>query len=84
MKKTYENPLLLIILMLLPLFTKAQLTWQNPLPQGNTLTAVHFVNSNVGTAVGKFGTIMHTTDGGNTWTVQESGTTRDFNGGFRC
>ncbi len=80
MKKTYENPLLLIILMLLPLFTKAQLTWQNPLPQGNTLTAVHFVNSNVGTAVGKFGTIMHTTDGGNTWTVQESGTTRDFNG----
>ena len=26
--------------------------WQNPLPQGNKLRAVHFVNATMGTAVG--------------------------------
>ncbi len=50
---------------------------QNPLPQGNILEAVHFVNATTGTAVGWFGTILRTTDGGSTWVVQTSGTT-DF------
>ena len=38
--------------------------WQNPLPQGHALHAVHFVNATTGTAVGDFGTILRTTDGG--------------------
>lgn len=29
-----------------PLF--AQWTWQNPLPQGNTLHAVHFIDASAG------------------------------------
>src|SRR5258707_9438478 len=49
--------------------------WQNPLPQGNPLRAVSFVDANTGTAVGDYGTILRTTDGGATWTLQTSGTT---------
>ena len=49
--------------------------WQNPLPQGNTLTAVSFTDANTGTAVGRGGTILHTTNGGATWVSQSSGTT---------
>ncbi|MGH7457376.1 MAG: hypothetical protein ACRENG_38860, partial [bacterium] len=47
--------------------------WQNPLPQGNTLRAVHFINTNIGTAVGRCGTVLHTADGGRIWTKQNSG-----------
>ena len=38
--------------------------WQNPLPQGDTLSGVSFVDANTGTAVGGGGTILRTTDGG--------------------
>ncbi len=48
--------------------------WQNPLPQGNPLLAVHFVNATTGTAVGDGGTILRTTDGGSSWVSQTSGT----------
>jgi len=47
--------------------------WQNPLPQGNWLNDVMFVNETTGWAVGDRGTIIHTTDGGQSWTWQESG-----------
>src|SRR5205809_7929077 len=49
--------------------------WQNPLPQGNNLRGTSFVDANTGTVVGEYGTIVRTTDGGNSWTVQASGTT---------
>ncbi|HEU5316964.1 MAG TPA: YCF48-related protein [Chloroflexota bacterium] len=48
--------------------------WQNPVPQGNDLHDVEFVDANVGWAVGKGGIIMRTTDGGAGWTIQNSGT----------
>src|SRR3990172_1852344 len=48
--------------------------WQNPLPQGNSLTAVTFIDANIGFSVGYTGTILRTTDGGNTWESQSSGT----------
>src|ERR1700687_2720927 len=48
--------------------------WQNPLPQGNYLLGVSFVDANSGTAVGDAGTILRTTDGGATWNRQTSGT----------
>jgi len=60
--------------------------WQNPLPQGNYLWAVHFANattgttevlrgvsfadSTTGTAVGDDGVILRTTDGGSSWMHQ--------------
>jgi len=39
---------------------------------------VSFVDANTGTAVGDFGTILRTTDGGATWTLQISGTTNNL------
>ena len=47
--------------------------WQNPLPQGNGLRSVSFTDANTGTAVGYLGTILRTTDGGETWHQQQSG-----------
>jgi photosystem II stability/assembly factor-like uncharacterized protein len=37
--------------------------WQNPLPQGNPLTSVKFISSEVGWAVGEGGIILKTTNG---------------------
>jgi len=69
--------LLFIALLLLQPITVAQegWFWQNPLPQGNSLFGVSFTDANTGTAVGTYGTILRTTNGGDTWTRQTSGTT---------
>ena len=53
------------------------LSWQNPLPQGNNLSSVYFPNATTGYIVGDAGTILKTTDAGTSWTTQISGT---FNG----
>ncbi len=58
----------------------AQWVWQNPLPQGNSLYGVSFVDASNGTAVGGYGTILRTTDGGQNWTIQSSGTTSTLYG----
>src|SRR5437762_3917961 len=50
--------------------------WQNPLPQGNNLRGASFVDANNGTVVGEYGMIVRTTSGGNSWTIQASGTTQ--------
>ena len=55
--------------------SSAKWRWQNPLPQGNNLRAASLVDANTGTLVGDYGTIVRTTDGGNNWTIQSSGTT---------
>ncbi len=47
--------------------------WQNPLPQGNHLHGVDFIDAETGVAVGAGGTILRTTDGGRHWTMQASG-----------
>src|SRR6266480_5752182 len=54
----------------------SQWHWQNPLPQGNNLRGASFVDANTGTVVGENGTIVRTTDSGNSWTIQTSGTTQ--------
>jgi photosystem II stability/assembly factor-like uncharacterized protein len=50
-------------------------TWQEVAPTYENLNGIHFVNETHGWAVGDNGTILHTEDGGNTWTKQNSGTT---------
>src|SRR5881398_501522 len=55
-----------------------QWRWKNPLPQGNNLRGASFVDANTGTVVGEHGTIVRTTDGGNSWTIQSSGTTQNL------
>ena len=52
--------------------------WQNPLPQGNDLRGASFIDANTGTVVGYYGTIVRTTDGGNNWRIQTSGTTENL------
>jgi photosystem II stability/assembly factor-like uncharacterized protein len=47
--------------------------WGNPLPQGNTIRAMSFAGTQ-GYASGDFGTLLHTTDAGATWTGLLSGT----------
>ena len=47
--------------------------WGNPLPQGNTIRALSFAGTQ-GFASGDFGTLLHTTDAGATWTGLLSGT----------
>ena len=53
-------------------------SWQNPLPQGNDLRGASFIDANTGTVVGYYGTIVRTTDAGNSWTIQTSGTTENL------
>lgn len=48
-------------------------SWGNPLPQGNTLRAMAF-SGTTGYAVGDFGTLLQTADGGTSWTGLRAGT----------
>lgn len=49
-------------------------TWhQVPVPVSSTFTAVQFVNDVEGWIVGHAGTVLHTGDGGNTWSLQLDG-----------
>ena len=56
--------------------------WQNPLPQGNDLLGASFVDANTGTVVGDYGTIVRTTDGGNSWTIAGQRHNPKFVGGL--
>jgi len=63
-------------------FLFSQWSWQNPLPQGNNLNKVFFVDSTFGWVAGNSGTIINTTNGGTDWSVQKSGTTINLTGIF--
>ncbi|MDZ7344303.1 MAG: hypothetical protein ONA90_07290, partial [candidate division KSB1 bacterium] len=73
--------LLLIVYMIwLPLFLPNTLhaqgwQWQNPLPFGNPLFGIDFVDSLNGWFTGSAGTVLHTSDGGKTWIIQRTGQT---------
>jgi photosystem II stability/assembly factor-like uncharacterized protein len=47
--------------------------WQNPLPQGNLLSSVDFVDEFTGFAVSDYGTVLKTVDGGGSWTIINTG-----------
>jgi len=51
--------------------------WALPTPQGQNLSAVTFSGS-TGYAVGDFGTVLQSTDGGQTWSGLPSGTTSNL------
>ena len=65
---------ILVIFLLTYSVNNAQWVWQNPLPQGNPLGSIYFVDSNTGWTVGTGGTILKTTNGGDSWETQNSGT----------
>ena len=51
--------------------TYSQWEWLHPLPQGNDLLDVFFIDDSFGWCVGKSGTIVRTTDGGDRWSVEK-------------
>ena len=55
--------------------TEEQPGLHNQAEQHPDLYGVSFTDANNGTAVGDYGTILRTTNGGTTWTSQSSGTT---------
>ena len=57
-----------------PLVLNSQWIWQNPLPQGNSILNLNFLNEDIGLVVGNNGTILKTIDAGTTWITKESGT----------
>ena len=63
----YKIYFFLLALFINPGFGFSQWTWLNPLPQGNSLMAIQFVNSTTGYATGDGGTVLKTTDAGSTW-----------------
>lgn len=52
--------------------------WKNPLPTGNLLNCVEFTDSSTAYAIGNYGTILKTKNGGIVWEIQESGTNIDL------
>lgn len=72
MKKlsTYFTIINIIGLLLLTNRSEAQWQYVNPKPQGNNLNYAAFTSGTTGWIAGDFGTIIKTTDGGNTWTNQ--------------
>jgi photosystem II stability/assembly factor-like uncharacterized protein len=67
---------------IIPLSCFSQWQWQNPLPQGNNLASVRFVDDNTAFAVGDGGTILKTTDKGNNWSHIDLGYYKDLTGVF--
>lgn len=47
--------------------------WQRPRPTGSTLYDIQWLDAAQAWAVGQSGTILHSSDGGNTWQAQVSG-----------
>lgn len=65
-------------LMTLNIYSQAGWFFQNPNPTGNLLNSVHFANQTTGYAVGMYGTVIKTIDGGNSWSLLNSG----YSGGY--
>lgn len=53
--------------------------WLNPKPHGDMILAASFVSATEGWAVGQTQGVLHTTDGGATWTANRFGPTLGFN-----
>ncbi len=47
--------------------------WSNPLNTANPMNSCHFIDSMTGYISGDGGTLLRTTDGGNTWTLMNTG-----------
>ena len=79
MKKYLCSIIISVLFVFQSLYSQQQnWTWQNPLPQGNDLYHLNMINENLIFAVGNGGTIMKTTDGGITWTMLNTGTTKNL------
>lgn len=62
--------LIIVFFELAVLSLQAQWSWRNPLPQGNDLYSACFPDPSTGYVVGQTGTIMKTSDFGQSWSIQ--------------
>jgi len=73
--------LILTFIFVLSFAGMAQWHWQYPIPQGNRLNDMIFIEgTNTGYAVGNFGTILKSDDRGLTWILMDSATAVNLNG----
>ncbi len=56
--------------------------WQNPIPTANSMEELYFTDANHGWAVGYFGTILKSTDSGNSWALCTTDTEENLNDVF--
>jgi len=70
---------IIIFLFILSYQISAQWEWQNPKPTGNRIKAIYFIDSLNGIAVGVCGDILNTSDGGETWDLNNIGTCQTLN-----
>ncbi len=68
------------ILLLMTSVSLAQSSWfwQNPTPQGYDIKSVTFINSQTGIAVGNYGAILRSENGGESWNSVSVGYSNDF------
>ncbi len=78
MKKIKIITAVLFILAVNTLYSQPTWVWQNPLPTGNDLNSVFFINSSTGFIGGNSGVLFRTNDGGTNWTAVNPGTTDDI------
>ncbi|MEJ5263513.1 MAG: YCF48-related protein, partial [Ignavibacterium sp.] len=63
-----KNIFLLVLLIAIKSFSQTPAWfWSNPLPQGNDLNSISFVDQNNAFIFGNYGTMLKSGDGGNTW-----------------
>jgi len=71
----YRKFLVLVFILIIPAITNAQNYWLSSYsPTNNNLKSVVFIDSLKGWAVGDTGVIIHTSNGGANWTIQNSNT----------
>ena len=73
MKTIFQSKAILcsiVILLITALDSKGQWEYKHAAPTGNNLLKIKFATSNIGWIIGETGTILKTTDGGNTWLNQ--------------
>jgi len=67
MRTTVLYEFAVITFFLLASKVTSQWFWQNPMPQGNNLDDIFFINSSTGWCCGQAGSILKTTNGGADW-----------------
>ena len=72
---------LFVVILFIHFTSLAQQGWflQNPYPTASDLYSVDYINELIAIAVGSDGAIVRTIDGGESWTLQNSGTTERLN-----
>jgi len=73
-----KKSILTILLSAITCAAFSQWYWSNPLPSGYMLFDVDFINTTTGYVIGEKGTLMKTTDAGESWEFIPTGTFADF------